>query len=131
MKSVMTQPFRQRNRHKTRWIAATGVALGILLFAAVGAFGWINDVPWFKSVVEGIASTLIVAMVLGLLWDFWGRRDFKEEIFEVTKLRYEILTSGLIRIGSWGDLALDWKDLLRDTPKLDLFFNYSQSWGRL
>lgn len=125
---MAVQPFRQRNRHKTRWVAALALGAGLALFAAVGAFGWINDVPWRKSLVEGVASTLMVSMVLGLLWDFWGRKDFRDEIFEVTKLKYEVQRSGLHRIGAWGDLDLNWKDLLRDTAKVDLFFNYSQSW---
>ncbi|GGM34512.1 hypothetical protein GCM10012275_02290 [Longimycelium tulufanense] len=84
----------------------------------------------WRVFVSSVGALFTVSGVLGGAWQFQGRRAFKEEILETTRVARDVISSGLVGVGTSYLHDLNWRDLLGKVKHLDLLLAYGDTWRR-
>lgn len=103
--------------------ALAAIIVGLLVLEALdeGSFEWI-------SIGENLAAFLIGTATVTLLWEWFAKKSFFEEILDAVRLSSNIRDAGIERF-SLDYKDFDWKGLFNDQVReIDIFFSYGQSW---
>jgi len=71
---------------------------------------------------------LIVAILLGGVWELVGKRAFAREVLETARTSADIETAGVTRIGTNYLADPDWAHLFSSVQELDIFVAYGATW---
>lgn len=101
------------------------IFLGILFLVL---YAFIPERPWFLLLFRELAGVIFAAVTLSLIWDFFQRRDFIEEILSTQHLVTEIDETGLIGISSKWHGEVDWDSLFKYVVEIDIFYIFATTW---
>jgi hypothetical protein len=80
---------------------------------------------WLSTVVEQVGGTVLVAALLSVAWDFFGRRALAGEVMEVAGLSGDVEQAGLARIGA--DFRQAPWDRLLQAEKIDIYLGLGRT----
>lgn len=98
-------------------LALVGVVLLVLANRVISG--------WLATVVEQVGGTVLVAALLSVAWDFFGRRALASEVMEIAGLSGDVEQAGLVGIGSNFRQA-PWDRLLR-ADKIDIYLGLGRT----
>jgi hypothetical protein len=112
---------RKINNLTSAVIVLVMLVLGILLLVLA------VNLPdsWYATVIEQAGGTLLVAAVLTVAWEAYGRRALAGEVMEVADLSGDVQQAGLTRIGS-DHRAAPWSRLLQ-AEKIDIYLGLGRT----
>lgn len=116
---------RKASRDRVLLTACIFVIAGLILFFI--AMQW-PDIEPLHSILVQIGSLCLVTSSITLLWDFWGKRSFLEEILAHVKLSSEVESSGTQAIRRSFQDWIDWQGLFDSSTSARIFVAYAHSW---
>ena len=125
--------------HSTKWIVKRLVNLsatlvgGLLVIVGVVLISLSQLIPQTTAeVVHAIVLEMGTAMfgigLLAVAWDLAAKRAFLHEVLDATKMSATLEQAGIQTIAADYLHDIDWKELLRNSDRLDLFFAYAHTW---
>ena len=105
-------------------IAIVGVSF---LYFSASKDLWEGREVW-QTVVQNIGALLLVMGAITLLWEFWAKRAFLDEVLAKVQMADEVKQAGFVRVTDSFHRDIDWETLFRSVKKLDIFFAYGYTW---
>jgi hypothetical protein len=110
----------------------------VLTAVAVAAFGgvliWVSSLKvldhhgTWRLLLDEFGTVLIAAVALGVLWELVGKRAFASEMFAVAGVGVDVLSAGIVRVGTSYLDDVAWQELFKSAEKLDVFVAYASTW---
>lgn len=122
------RPYRRLTTAETRLAALVVALVGVGLLYWTGRDDIWKTAHAVQSVVRELGALLIVSVALAMLWDLAGKRTFRDEILETTRLASDIEATGLVRAGARYLSDVEWHRMLGAATKLDVFVAYGRTW---
>lgn len=98
--------------------------------AAIGvALIWLGTLgeEWYHFVFTQAGTAVLVAAGISVLWDWWGRRLFAEEIYERMKVAQSVSRWGVRDLSlTWNEQP--WPELFAKGSNVDVMLGYGQTW---
>jgi hypothetical protein len=102
------------------------VTVLVMLLAGVLLLVWATSLTeWRQTVVEQAGGTLLVAALLTVAWEFYGRRALAGEVMEAARLSTEVQQSGITSVGS-NFRSAPW-DRLLTAEKIDIYLGLGRT----
>lgn len=105
-------------------IAIGGIVL--LYFSSLKEL-WQDHEAW-QVVVQNMGGLLVITCTITLLWEYWLRRSFLDEVLAKVRMADEIKLAGIVRITDAWHRDIDWESYFSTVKKLDIFFAYAHTW---
>ncbi|MFH1372102.1 MAG: hypothetical protein ABII09_12570 [Planctomycetota bacterium] len=80
------------------------------------------------TILEFLGGSLFVIASVSLIWDLFLKRDFLHEILEKSGISRDINLWGIEKITDSFHEDIDWKSLIQNSNKIDIFFAYGRTW---
>jgi hypothetical protein len=80
------------------------------------------------TALDYLGGGVFVIASVSLIWDLFIRRDFLQEILEKAKISTDINFWGIEKITDSFHEEIDWKSLIQNSNKIDIFFAYGRTW---
>lgn len=129
-----------RRRNSTSLTARHLTDTGHLLWAwGIAAFGLIllfasqypgNHWMWkiTRAVLNDLGGLIIASVALGLVWDKYGKRTFRDELFAQYDIGADIRDAGIEGfVEAFQDIT-EWDELFERSQHIDIFVGYASSW---
>jgi hypothetical protein len=93
---------------------------------------------WIASRIQGegfwppffldLAAILVVAALIQVVWEFYGKTVFLEETLREYSVSQELHRAGITKYTNDFDKCIDWDNALTETKHFDAFFSYAHHW---
>jgi hypothetical protein len=103
-----------------------GGGLVLLYISGINRY-WRDAEPW-QVLLRTLGSSFVVTGGLTMIWNFFGKRAFLDEILQKVGVAKELEFAGLSQITNSFYADVKWDSLFHSVRKLDLFFAYAQTW---
>ena len=80
------------------------------------------------TTLECLGGGVFVLAAVSLIWDLFIRRDFLQEVLEKARISRDISFWGIEKITDSFHDEIDWKSLIQNSNKIDIFFAYGRTW---
>jgi hypothetical protein len=80
------------------------------------------------TALDYLGGGIFVVASVSLIWDLFMRRDFLQEILEKARISRDISIWGIEKITDSFHEDIDWKSLIQNSNKIDIFFAYGRTW---
>lgn len=116
-------------KERVNWRVAATVSIAAVV--ATLLFWWSSTLkihPVASSVLDNVASTLLVTALLSAAWEFIAKRAFLDEVLYKAGISRELALSGIEQARPTFHDWIVWPDLLDNSPTLEMFIAYGHSW---
>ena len=128
-RSSRERPYRRLTTTQTLLVLIVLAALGFFCLYLSGSDAqWWLDHSGFQSLIREFGALLIVAILLGGIWELVGKRALAREILETARISVDYETAGLTGVGTNYLEDPDWEDLFRNVEQLDIFVVSASTW---
>jgi len=86
-----------------------------------------TNFPTWKSLISSIGSLGLASVAISIIWEFFQKRGFTQELLEYFHLSENLHESGIEKMSYRFD-EVDWKLLFDNCLRFDLFITYGRSW---
>jgi hypothetical protein len=108
----------------------TGIAALVALLAGSGLLFlsqvWRN--AWYGRLLNDLGSIIIASIALVLIFDFWQKEAFFNELFASARSAAELKASGIVGFSSSFQDNVDWEEFFGRSTHLDIVFAYGSTW---
>lgn len=111
-------------------VAVLVAVAGLALLYAGGRDDWFRSRPGLQILISQVGSVLLAAVALSLLWEWFGKRSFADEILEKVGIGSDVDRAGLTRITDQYLKDVEWERYLQGAEKLDIVVAYARTWRR-
>jgi hypothetical protein len=114
---------------KSRRLRITATVLAVLLLAVLTLV--ISEhigIKWLSTLLNELGSILIASTALALVFDYWQKEAFFNDLFRQARIATQVRASGLVGFSLTPHDKVDWDDLFGQSTKLDVFFVYGSTW---
>jgi hypothetical protein len=115
-----------QNRSVTKYRVIVAALLAIIAGMVTLELSSPSPFDW-RLVAQNFGAFLIGTATVALLWEWFAKRSFFEDILSAVRLSTNIRDAGIERF-SLDYKDFDWKALFEDAGEVDVFFTYARSW---
>jgi len=121
--------IKERNSLKIYFCGAGLAILGTILLVVSYKCNWLKGHENFQAIIMDMGGLLFVSATITLVWDFFLKRAFLDEILSKANISKELSFAGIIKISdSFHNKDIDWSSYFKHVKKLDIFFAYGRTW---
>lgn len=114
----------EKARSGTLLIAAIAIAGSLLLFLLAREV----EPHWASIPLRHVGSFILASVALALIFEFWLRRRFLDDMFEAAGVTQQLRRSGITGFSVSFYDNVPWAELFSNNNRLDIVFSYAQTW---
>jgi hypothetical protein len=85
--------------------------------------------PIRTTLTREFGAFCLVSFILGLWWDFIGRRSFADEILSKVGMSRDLELAGITTVAmDFRDSRIDWRSMFSTSTRLDIWMSYGSTW---
>jgi len=120
--------IRSRISRIRAWVVIVSLVIFLLGLLCLWIASRIHGKGFWPLFFLELAAILIVAALIQVVWESYGKTVFLEETLREYSISEELHKAGLISYTNDFDLCIEWDNILTETKHFDAFFGYARHW---
>lgn len=109
-------------------IAALVAVVAGMLILIVGESISSTAFEWLRSLLLSVGALLLASVALGVLWEFWGRASFLDDVMDRVGMAHNLERAGIQNVTNQYLRDVAWSGLISSAKHVDLLFAYARTW---